>query len=109
MVFVGSWMSGYFIVATDAWMQHPVGYERVADGSVQLTSFWQLVLNPWAWWQYAHNMSGAVITGAFVMSAVGAFYLLSQRHVGQGQIYVRVGVIAALLFTLIACWHAINR
>ena len=69
MVFLGSWMSGYFIVATDAWMQHPVGYERVADGSVQLTSFWQLVLNPWAWWQYAHNMSGAAITNAPVMTA----------------------------------------
>ena len=29
-VFVGSWISGYFIIATDAWMQHPVGYERAA-------------------------------------------------------------------------------
>ena len=60
MVFVGSWLSGYFIVATDAWMQHPVGYQRAADGSLQLSSFWALVLNPWAWWQYAHNMGGAV-------------------------------------------------
>jgi cytochrome d ubiquinol oxidase subunit I len=40
MVFVGSRLSGYFIVATDAWMQHPVGYQRVADGFLQLTSFW---------------------------------------------------------------------
>ena len=101
MVFLGSWLSGYFIVATDAWMQHPVGYERVADGSVQLTSFWQLVLNPWAWWQYAHNMSGAVITGAFVMTAVGAFYLLSQKHVEQGRIFVRVGVIVALFVSVL--------
>src|SRR6478735_3120397 len=59
-VFLGSWLSGFFIVATDAWMQHPVGYIKAADGSVQLSSFWALVLNPWAWWQYAHNMSGAV-------------------------------------------------
>src|SRR3984893_8197171 len=75
-VFLGSWLSGFFIIATDAWMQHPVGYGKAADGSVQLSSFWDLVLNPWAWWQYAHNMSGAVITGAFVMASVGAFYLL---------------------------------
>jgi len=100
MVFLGSWLSGYFIVATDAWMQHPVGYERVANGSVQLTGFWQLVLNPWAGWQYAHNMGGAVITGALVMAAVGAFYLLSEKHIQQGQIYVRVGVIAALIASL---------
>ena len=49
------------------------------------------MLNPWAWLQYAHNMSGAVITGAFVMAAVGAFYLLSQKHVEQGRIFVRTG------------------
>ncbi|MGA9554208.1 MAG: cytochrome ubiquinol oxidase subunit I, partial [Candidatus Sulfotelmatobacter sp.] len=55
-VFLGSWLSGYFIIATDAWMQHPVGYAKAADGSLQLTSFWELVFNPWAWWQYAHNM-----------------------------------------------------
>ena len=26
LVFLGSWLSGFFIIATDAWMQHPVGY-----------------------------------------------------------------------------------
>ena len=96
MVFVGSWASGYFIVATDAWMQNPVGYEKAADGSLQLASFWALVLNPWAWLQYAHNMSGAVITGSFVMAAVGALYLLSNQHVEQARIFVRLGVIAGL-------------
>ena len=101
MVFVGSWLSGYFIVATDAWMQHPVGYAHDVNGSVQLTSFWQLVLNPLALWQYAHNMSGAVITGTFVMSAVGAFYLLEKKHVEQGRIFVRVGVITGLIFSLL--------
>ena len=84
MVFLGSWLSGYFIVATDAWMQNPVGYERTADGSFQLTSFWQLVLNPWAWLQYAHNMSGAVITGAFVMSAVGRVLSAGPETCGAG-------------------------
>jgi len=43
-------------------VQHPVGYAKAADGSLELSSFWALVLNPWAGWQYAHNMSGAVIT-----------------------------------------------
>src|SRR5215475_5854557 len=82
-------------------MQHPVGYERAADGSVQLSSFWALVLNPWAWWQYAHNMSGAVITGTFVMASVGAFYLLSGKFVEFGRIFVRVGVVAGLIFSVL--------
>jgi len=100
-VFVGAWLSGYFIVATDAWMQNPVGYERVADGSVQLSSFWQLVLNPWAWWQYAHNMSGAAITGAFAMASIGAFYLLWEKHQEHGRIFLKLGVIAGCIFSLL--------
>src|SRR5579863_8864847 len=96
-VFLGSWLSGFFIIATDAWMQNPVGYARAADGSAQLTSFWELILNPWAWWQYAHNMSGAGITGAFVMASVGAFYLLWGKFAEYARIFVRVGVIAGVI------------
>ena len=100
-VFVGSWLSGYFIIATDAFMQHPVGYFLAPDGSVQLSSFWQLLLNPWALWQYAHNMSGAAVTGAFVMSAIGAFYLLGGKWIEHGRIFVKTGVIAGVIFSIL--------
>ena len=101
MVFVGSWLSGYFIIAADAWMQHPVAYSRLPDGSFQVNSFWGLLLNPWAFLQYAHNMSGAAITGSFVMASIGAFYLLSDKHVEYGRIFVRTGVIAGFIFTVV--------
>jgi cytochrome d ubiquinol oxidase subunit I len=97
MVFVGSWISGFFIIVTDAWMQHPVAYRLTPNGSFELTSFWGLLMNPWAWLQYAHNMCGAVVTAAFVMSAVGAFYLLDERSTEFGRIFLRVGVIAGIL------------
>jgi cytochrome bd ubiquinol oxidase subunit I len=100
-VFLGSWLSGYFIVATDAWMQHPVAYTTTPDGSVTLTSFWGLLLNPWALWQYAHNMAGAAVTGAFAMAALGAYYLLSEQHKEHGKIYVKVGVLSGILFSLL--------
>jgi cytochrome bd ubiquinol oxidase subunit I len=98
MVFAGSWLSGFFIIATNAWMQHPVAYS--ANGkAVQLDSFWGLLTNPWVRWQYLHNMSGAAITGAFVLAAMGAFFLLSGKHVEVGRICARVGVVGALIFT----------
>jgi cytochrome d ubiquinol oxidase subunit I len=100
-VFVGSWLSGYFIIATDAFMQHPVGYFTARDGSLQLASFWDFVLNPWAGWQYAHNMSGAAITGAFIVTSVGAFYLLSGKWTAHARIYVKVGVIAGCVFSVL--------
>ena len=44
MMFLGSWLSGYLIVLTDAWMQHPVGYHLGANGSFELQSYWALLL-----------------------------------------------------------------
>jgi cytochrome bd ubiquinol oxidase subunit I len=101
LVFLGSWLSGFFIIAANAWMQHPVAYTRLDDTSFQVTSFWGVLLNPWALLQYFHTMSGAVITGAFVMSAVGAFYLLENKFVDYGRIFLRVGVIAGLIVSAI--------
>ena len=44
-------------------MQYPVAFTRTAGGTFEVTSFWGLLLNPWAIIQYAHNMCGALITG----------------------------------------------
>ena len=97
LVFLGSWISGFFIVVTDAWMQHPVAFTRLPDGSFSVDSFWGLLANPWALIQYAHTMSGALVTGSFVMTALGAYYLLAGQFPDFGRISVRVGIIAALI------------
>jgi cytochrome d ubiquinol oxidase subunit I len=101
LVFLGSWLSGYLIIATDAWMQHPVGYRLGPNGEILLSSFWALVLNPWARWQYAHNMIAAVITACFVMAAVGAFYLLARRHEAYGRTFLRVAVSVGVVATIL--------
>src|SRR6266446_4294505 len=108
-VFIGSWLSGFFIIAANAWMQHPVGYFTAADGSLQLASFWDFVLNPWAGWQYAHNMSGAAITGAFIMTAVGAYYLLSGKWTTHARIFVKTGVIAGCVFSVLQIFPTGDR
>ena len=101
MVFVGSWISGFFIIVTDAWMQHPVAYDRLPNGQFEVLSFWQLLMNPWALLQYAHNMTGAVVTGSFVMAAVGAFYLLDGKREAYARIFLKVGVIAGLVSSIL--------
>ncbi|MGA2150146.1 MAG: cytochrome ubiquinol oxidase subunit I [Bryobacteraceae bacterium] len=101
LVFFGSWLSGFFIIATDAWMQHPTGYTVDAHGTMQLASFWGLVANPWVFWQYLHNMTASVVTASFAMAAVGAFYLLTRRDEAYGRTFVRLGVIAGTVSTLL--------
>jgi cytochrome bd ubiquinol oxidase subunit I len=107
-VFAGSWLSGFFIIATNAWMQHPVAYSGNGK-SAQLDSFWGLLTNPWVGWQYAHNMSGAAITGAFVLAAMGAFFLLLDRHHEFARISLKVGVVAALIFCVLQIFPTGDR
>jgi len=104
MVFLGSWTSGYFIIATNAWMQHPVAYAIAADSSLHVNNYWGLLFNPWIGWQYTHNMIGAVVTAAFVMASVGAFYLLARRDVEYGTIFLRVGIIAGLVAAILVAF-----
>jgi cytochrome d ubiquinol oxidase subunit I len=101
LVFVGSWLSGFFIIATDAWMQHPVGYTVGPNGEILLRSFEELIFNPWTLWQYLHNMIAAVVTGSFVMAALGAFYRLTNQHDAYGRTFVRVGVTAGFIATVL--------
>ncbi|MGB6941502.1 MAG: cytochrome ubiquinol oxidase subunit I [Bryobacteraceae bacterium] len=97
LVFLGSWLSGFFIIATDAWMQHPTGYQIGPNESILLSNFWGLVLNPWILWQYLHNMIAAVVTGSFVMASIGAYYQLMGKFQEHARIFLRTGVIAGAI------------
>jgi cytochrome d ubiquinol oxidase subunit I len=100
-VMAGSWLSGYFIIVTDAWMQHPVGFRMGPGGSFDVSSFLQLLGNPWALIQYAHTMCGAVVTASFVVSGVGALYMLLRRHQEYAQIFLRVGVTVGTIASIL--------
>ncbi len=102
LVWLGSWTSGFFIVATDAWMQHPVAYTVARDGSFQMGNLWAVLASPFAFWQYTHVISGALVTGGFIVSGIGAYYLLSQRNQEYGRRFLRVGVVVALVFSVMS-------
>ncbi len=99
MLFLGSWLSAYFIIATNAWMQRPVAYTVLEDGTVHVNSLWGLLTNSWIVWQYSHTMVAAVTTGAFVMAGVGAFYWLSGTHLAFAKTFIQTGVVAGAIAT----------
>src|SRR6266699_2333826 len=90
-VALGSWLSGYFILVTNSFMQHPIGYQIEANGSLGIASMSAYLLNPWAFVQFAHNQLAAVVTGSFVVAAIGAFYALRDLHPVQARLYLRAG------------------
>jgi cytochrome d ubiquinol oxidase subunit I len=103
-LFAGSWLSGYFIICTNAFMQHPVGHEISADGTLRLVDFWAFVLNPWALAQYAHNMVATIVTASFVVAAVGAYYALQHLHADQAARFLRVGTTAGLISSVLVAF-----
>jgi len=103
-LFFGSWLSGYFIVCTNAFLQHPAGQTLGAGGNLELADFWAFVLNPWALAQYAHTMVAAVVTAAFVMAAVGAWYALLGKHRDQAARFLRVGTLAGLIASVVVAF-----
>ena len=108
-VAVGSWLSAYFILVTNAFMQHPVGYRIEADGLLGIASLSAYLLNPWAWVQFAHNQMAALVTGSFVVAAVGAFYTLRGLHLTQAHLYLRAGTFAGLIASLLVAFPTGDR
>ena len=58
-VALGSWISGFFILVTNAFMQHPAGYRVEPGGALGIASARAYLLNPWALVQFAHNQMAA--------------------------------------------------
>ncbi len=75
-----------------------------ADGTLQLTSFWAFLLNPWALGQYAHTMIASVVTGSFVVAAVGAYWTLKGLHAEQARLNLRMGTVMGLIFSVLAAF-----
>ncbi len=101
---LGSWLSGYFIIVANAFMQHPVGYRLGEDGVLHLESFRAYLFNPWAFWQYAHNMVASLVTASFVVAAVGAYWSLMGQHARHAGICLRAGVISGLVSSLLVAF-----
>ncbi len=113
LVFLGSWASGWFILATNAWMQHPVGFEILENGKYVLTHFSALFSNPWLIPAFLHNQVASIATSSFVVASIGAFYVLRNKKTAYGQLFLKTGVIFGLISSLLLAfptgdWNAKN-
>lgn len=101
LVCIGTQASGFLIIATNAWMQHPVGYEILENGEFVLNNFGALFTNPWLWPSFLHNQVASLVTAAFFMAGIGAYYQLRNLHEEQAGLYLKTGVIAGLISSIL--------
>src|ERR1043166_610680 len=103
-VALGSWISGYFILVTNAFMQHPVGYALATDGTLRLGDLQAYLLNPWALVMFTHNQTAALVTGSFAITAVGALYALRGVHPEQASLFLKTGTVVGLISAVLVAF-----
>ena len=104
MVALGAHFSAVWIIVANSWMQTPAGYHIVGEGMkarAEITDFWQLVFNPSSMDRLFHTVSGAWCAGAFLVVSVSAWYLLKKKHVEFARASLKLGLIVALVSTLL--------
>jgi cytochrome d ubiquinol oxidase subunit I len=92
---LGTWLSAYFILVANSWMQHPVGY-KIVDGEAQLTSVWALLSNDFALRAYLHTILAGLIFGSIVVLGVCCWHFLRRHDVDLFRNAAKVALIFAV-------------
>lgn len=80
MVALGTFISSFWILVANSWMQTPVGFE-LQDGVFHVSSWIEAIFNPSFWPRFFHMGLASLLTAGFVVAGVSAWYLLRERDV----------------------------
>jgi cytochrome bd ubiquinol oxidase subunit I len=97
---IGTWLSAYFILVANSWMQHPVGY-KIVDGEAQLNDIGALLSNEFALRAYLHVLLAGLIFGSIVMLGVSCWHLLRGRNADLFRRAAALALIVAVPATLL--------
>jgi cytochrome d ubiquinol oxidase subunit I len=96
LVWAGSALSALWILIANSWMQTPAGFKDLGT-KAEITDFWGAALNPSTVARYLHTVDSVIILGAFCVMAIGAYYLLRNRHVDSGKKFLKTGLVVGII------------
>ncbi|MEY9913473.1 cytochrome d ubiquinol oxidase subunit I [Catenulispora sp. MAP12-49] len=100
LVSIGTMLSAYFILAANAWMQHPVGYRiDAASNRAVLTDFFAVLTNSTAVIAFFHTLTAAFLYAGMLLVGVSAWHLGRRRFTEVFRPSMRLGLWAALVAT----------
>jgi len=80
MVALGTFISAFWILSVNSWMQTPTGFTIAPDGRFMPGDSWlDIIFNPSFPYRLVHTGIAAYLTTALVVGAVGAWHLLRDR------------------------------
>lgn len=100
LVAIASNLSALWIILANGWMQNPVGYV-IKNGRAELSSFFDVVTNPFAWSQYFHTIFAAWMLGGFFVLGVSSWHLLRKNELDLFKRSVRIAAPFTLILVLL--------
>lgn len=97
IVAIGTLISAFWILSANSWMQTPQGYTIGDDGRLFASNWLEVIFNPSFPYRFAHMVTAAYLTTAFVVGGVGAFYLWRRRHVPQAKTMLAMATLMAAI------------
>ncbi|HEY3378645.1 MAG TPA: cytochrome ubiquinol oxidase subunit I, partial [Armatimonadota bacterium] len=111
MVAVGSTLSAFWIIVANSWMQTPAAY-ILRNGRAELTSFWGAVFNASTMPRFLHTVDGAIMTGAFFMLGISAWFLFKKQHVSSARVTFLLALVVAQIASVVQLglghYHAVQ-
>ena len=97
----GTWLSAYFILVANSFMQDPVGY-KIVDGEAQLTSVWALLSSRWAIYAFGHTILAGLTCGAAVVFGVCCWHFAKGRNV---EVFRPAARVALIVLVPVSCFN----
>ena len=107
LVALGSNISAFWILTANAWMQHPVGYRINEElGRAELTDFWAVVTNSYAFHELLHTLFASYILAGFFVLGISAYHLLRKSHLEFFKKSFKVAAVWTAVFTILLIFHS---
>nr|WP_086937972.1 cytochrome ubiquinol oxidase subunit I [Thaumasiovibrio occultus] len=112
IVAFGTFLSAFWILSVNSWMQTPAGYSINEAGQFIPEDWIAVIFNPSFPYRLVHMLLAAYLTTAFVVGAVGAFHLLKAKHNPLARIMFSMAMWMAAIVTPIQIFagdmHGLN-
>jgi cytochrome bd ubiquinol oxidase subunit I len=97
---LGTWLSAYFILVANSWMQDPVGY-KIVNGHAQLTSIEHLLTSRFAVNAMVHTILASFTVAAMVIFGVACWHLRRGQNLDLFRRAARFGLIVLVPMSII--------
>jgi cytochrome d ubiquinol oxidase subunit I len=112
IVAAGTLISAFWILSANSWMQTPAGFRVGENGILYPTNWLKVIFSPSFPYRFAHMVTAAYLTTAFVVGGIGSFYIWRGRHVKHARVMLGMAMIIAIFVSptqlLLGDLHGLN-